>query len=108
MARTEDPPGSNPEQEGLIPRVEVYTDGSCVQGYGGWALSWKSLNTAASQLYGHAGIRSSQSPELHTTANRMELQAIIDFLSIMKTPTEIMLYTDSTYVLTGLTCGPRQ
>lgn len=41
--------------------------------------------------------------EEHTTNNRMELTAVISALESAKNETEITLYTDSSYVLSGIT-----
>jgi ribonuclease HI len=41
--------------------------------------------------------------EDHTTNNRMELMAAIKALEALKRPTSLVLYTDSTYVKSGMT-----
>lgn len=78
----------------------VYTDGSCLDGYGGYAYI-AYVNDAERR------IGAGQADE-RTTANRMELTAFIEFLRDTEPGSEIVLYSDSTYVLTGLTCGRRQ
>jgi len=40
--------------------------------------------------------------ELETTNNRMELQAVISALNLLKRPCEIILHTDSQYVKNGI------
>lgn len=40
--------------------------------------------------------------ESETTNNRMELQAVVEGLSVLKRPTSIRLVSDSSYVLNGL------
>jgi len=41
--------------------------------------------------------------ELQTTNNRMELTAVIEALALLKRPSRIVLHTDSTYVMKGIT-----
>ncbi len=41
--------------------------------------------------------------EANTTNNRMELQAAIESLNVLKKPCEVVLYTDSQYVKQGIT-----
>lgn len=76
-------------------KVTLYTDGACSgnPGPGGWG---------AVLIYGdHA--REISGGEADTTNNRMELMAVIQGLKQIKTPCEVMLYTDSKYVLQGYT-----
>ncbi|MBO4284667.1 MAG: ribonuclease HI [Alphaproteobacteria bacterium] len=76
-------------------RVEIYTDGACSQnpGVGGWAavLRYKDVQK---EISGGA---------LETTNNRMELTAVIEALKALKTHCNITLYTDSKYVMSGIT-----
>ncbi|MBQ7659776.1 MAG: ribonuclease HI [Alphaproteobacteria bacterium] len=76
-------------------RVEIYTDGACSQnpGVGGWAavLRYKDVQK---EISGGA---------LETTNNRMELTAVIEALKALKTRCNITLYTDSKYVMSGIT-----
>jgi ribonuclease HI len=76
-------------------RVTLYTDGSCLQnpGPGGWAaiLQWRDEER---ELSGSA-------PD--STNNRMELQAAIEGLLALKRPMAVDLFTDSTYVMKGVT-----
>src|ERR1043165_7811107 len=78
------------------PRVELYTDGACSgnPGPGGWAFILK--HPATGKILDKAGA------ELDTTNNRMELQAVIEGLSALKSPSLFELYSDSKYVLDGL------
>jgi ribonuclease HI len=73
----------------------IYTDGSSRgnPGPGGWGAH---INTRGKiyEIYGR---------EQNTTNNQMELQAAIEALKFFKKPTEIKLYTDSVYVLKGIT-----
>ena len=80
--------------------ITAYTDGACSgnPGPGGWgvvlrAKSHKEL-IKEKLLSGGAG---------ETTNNRMELTAAIEALKALKIPTQITIYTDSTYVRDGLT-----
>lgn len=62
----------------------IYTDGSCIDKYGGWA--WYSKNEDIG-VYGN---------ELNTTNNRMELYAVIDALTSIKDENnEYIIYSDS-------------
>lgn len=78
------------------PVVEIYTDGSCLgnPGFGGWAaiLLYKEHRK---EISGN---------ELNTTNNRMEMRAAIEALKTLKKPNEeILIYTDSKYVMDGIT-----
>lgn len=75
--------------------VTIYTDGACKgnPGPGGWGvlLQYKQVEK---ELFGG---------EAHTTNNKMELTAVIKALETLKRSCEIILYTDSTYVMKGIT-----
>jgi ribonuclease HI len=75
--------------------VVVYTDGACKgnPGPGGWGalLRWKEHEK---ELFGG---------ERDTTNNRMELTAVIQALSALKTRCRVAVYTDSEYVKNGIT-----
>ncbi|MEO9138580.1 MAG: ribonuclease HI [Jatrophihabitans sp.] len=75
--------------------VVIYTDGACKgnPGRGGWG-AWLRIGTHERELFGG---------ELQTTNNRMELTAVIEALSALKRPCEVVLYTDSQYVRQGIT-----
>ena len=75
--------------------VEAFTDGACRgnPGPGGWGVVLKS-GTHVKELHGG---------EPATTNNRMELTAAIEALAAMKRPCRVALYTDSTYVRSGIT-----
>ena len=75
--------------------VAIYTDGACRgnPGPGGWG---------AVLLYGGQR-REISGASGQTTNNRMELTAAIRALEALKRPSEITLYTDSTYVKDGIT-----
>lgn len=74
-----------------ISNVEIYTDGACSgnPGAGGWAsvLLYKQHKK---ELYGNAK---------ETTNNRMELTAVIEALKALKIPCNVILYSDSKYVV---------
>ncbi len=74
--------------------VEIYTDGACRgnPGPGGWGA----LLIAGSRTKTmHGG-----DPE--TTNNRMELTAAIEALNALKGSREVILHTDSKYVMDGI------
>lgn len=76
-------------------RVEIYTDGACRgnPGIGGWGASLR-FNGRHKNLYG---------AEAQTTNNRMELMAVIQALEKLNRCCEVRIYTDSKYVLDGIT-----
>nr|TFG51401.1 MAG: ribonuclease HI [Hyphomicrobiales bacterium] len=76
-------------------RVTIYTDGACSgnPGPGGWAEILH-YNGHEKELSGG---------ENPTTNNRMELKAAIEGLSALNAPSSVVLYTDSRYVMDGLT-----
>jgi len=77
------------------PQVLIYTDGACKgnPGPGGWG-AWLRSGDHAKELFGG---------ENPTTNQRMELTAAIKALQALKRPSDVVLYTDSTYVLKGIT-----
>ena len=76
-------------------RVEIYTDGACSgnPGAGGWGalLRWRDVEKELS------------GGEKETTNNRMEMTAVIEALQALKRPCNITIYTDSKYVMNGIT-----
>ena len=74
--------------------VIIYTDGACRgnPGPGGWGVLIE-YGESSKQLYGG---------DTSTTNNKMELTAAIMALKEIKEPCEIILYTDSKYVLQGI------
>jgi ribonuclease HI len=78
-----------------VTQVQIYTDGACRgnPGPGGWAA----LLIAGKERKELSGAESL------TTNNRMELMAAISGLSALKRRCSVKLYTDSKYVLQGLT-----
>jgi ribonuclease HI len=75
-------------------RVTIYTDGACSgnPGPGGWGAILR-FGEHERELYGG---------ESETTNNRMELTAAIEALNALKRPCAVDLYTDSTYVRSGI------
>ena len=75
-------------------KIEIYTDGSSLgnPGPGGWC--------AILRYKEHEKILSGG--EDNTTNNRMELTAVIRAIESLKEPCEINLYSDSNYVLKGI------
>lgn len=75
--------------------VEIFTDGACSgnPGPGGWGaiLRWRGEEK---EIYGG---------EPDTTNNRMEMMAAIQALEGLKRATNVVLYTDSTYLRDGIT-----
>lgn len=75
--------------------VELYTDGACSgnPGPGGWGLILR--------YGGHE--REMCGGEVETTNNRMEMTAVIEGLGALKKASVVALYTDSKYVMDGIT-----
>jgi ribonuclease HI len=73
----------------------IYTDGACSgnPGPGGWGAVLR-YGDHLKELHGG---------EPSTTNNRMELMAAIRALETLSRPTDVQLYTDSKYVLDGIT-----
>jgi len=78
-----------------IKGVQIYTDGACRgnPGPGGWG---------AILIHGNR-VREISGGERITTNNRMELTAVIRALQELKKPSEIDLYSDSNYIVMGMT-----
>lgn len=76
-------------------KVEIHTDGACSgnPGPGGWGALLR-CRGVEKELSGG---------EKETTNNRMELTAVISALAALKTSCDISLYTDSKYVMDGIT-----
>jgi ribonuclease HI len=75
--------------------VTIHTDGACRgnPGPGGWGAI---LESGGKRKTLHGG-------EAQTTNNRMELTAVIRALEALKRPCRVRLYSDSRYVLQGIT-----
>jgi ribonuclease HI len=76
-------------------QVELFTDGACSgnPGAGGWAFL---LRAGSHEREGAGG-------ESVTTNNRMELTAAIRGLEALKRPCRVQLFSDSQYVVKGIT-----
>ena len=75
-------------------KVTIYTDGACKgnPGEGGWgAILHRDLSSKT--IYGYESL---------TTNNRMELTAAIKSLSFFKEKFNVLIYTDSKYVMNGV------
>lgn len=77
-----------------MPDVEIFTDGACSgnPGAGGWGAILR-YGTVEKELSGG---------EDATTNNRMELTAVIEALLALKKSCNVILYTDSRYVMDGV------
>jgi ribonuclease HI len=75
--------------------VRIHTDGACRgnPGPGGWGAVLEQGQTRKTL---HGG-------ERLTTNNRMELTAVIRALEALKRPCKVLVYSDSRYVLQGIT-----
>jgi ribonuclease HI len=75
--------------------VKIHTDGACRgnPGPGGWGVVME-YGIRRKTLHGGAA---------HTTNNRMELTAVIMALQALTRPCLVHLYSDSRYVLQGIT-----
>jgi len=77
-----------------LKHVDIFTDGACSgnPGPGGWGAILRHGDKE----------RELSGGEANTTNNRMELMAAIMALEALKSPCEVDLYTDSSYVKEGL------
>lgn len=75
-------------------KVEIFTDGACKgnPGPGGWG-ALMIAGAHKKELYGG---------ERNTTNNRMELKAVIEALTALKRPCDVIVHTDSQYVQKGI------
>ena len=75
-------------------KVEIFTDGACKgnPGPGGWG-AWLKTGEHEKEICGG---------EPNTTNNRMELMAVIEALSALSRPCNVVLHTDSQYVQKGI------
>lgn len=77
------------------PTVTLFTDGACSgnPGPGGWGVLMR-WNGQEKELSGG---------EAQTTNNRMEMTAVIMGLNSLKQPCGVAVYSDSQYVIKGIT-----
>lgn len=75
-------------------KTKIYTDGACRgnPGPGGWG-ALLIHGDHKKEIYGY---------EANSTNNRMELMAVIRALELLKNPCDIILTSDSKYVLKGI------
>ena len=76
-------------------QVIIYTDGACRgnPGPGGWGALIR-FDSVEKEIFGGLA---------NTTNNQMELSAAIEGLSILTEPCNVELFTDSKYVMDGIT-----
>ena len=76
-------------------QVIIYTDGACRgnPGPGGWGALIR-FDSVEKKIFGG---------QANTTNNQMELSAAIEGLAILKEPCNVELFTDSKYVMDGIT-----
>jgi|TARA_B100001059_G_scaffold30035_1_gene24347 ribonuclease HI len=74
--------------------IIIYTDGACKgnPGEGGWGV-YIELNSVSKKIYGY---------EENTTNNRMEITAAIEALNELDVKSDVLLYTDSKYLMEGI------
>ncbi len=75
--------------------MNIFTDGACSgnPGLGGWG--------SLMRFNGHE--REISGGESDTTNNRMEMMAVIRSLETLNRPCRVVVHTDSTYVMKGMT-----
>lgn len=80
-----------------LTKVEIFTDGACSgnPGPGGYGTILK-CGPHEKELSGG---------EEKTTNNRMELTAVIEGLKALNRPCDVTIYSDSQYVVNGITKG---
>lgn len=81
--------------EGEVEQYFLYCDGSCLgaPGPGGWAYRiWK----------GQRVLREDCGTEQNTTSNRMELRAAIEGLNSFPVASDILVLSDSKYLISGM------
>lgn len=78
-------------------KVDIYTDGACSgnPGAGGWGAILR---------YG-AHEKELSGGEAQTTNNRMELTAVIQALSLLKEPCQVVVHSDSKYIIDAIQQG---
>ncbi|MDY7579613.1 ribonuclease HI [Herbaspirillum sp. RTI4] len=75
-------------------KVEIFSDGACKgnPGRGGWGALLVA-DGKEKEIFGG---------ESNTTNNRMELKAVIEALTTLNRPCQVVVYTDSQYVQKGI------
>lgn len=82
--------------------ITIYTDGACqgngkVDSTGGWGAVLSRVTKEGVKTKEICG------GELSTTNNRMELTAVIEALALLKDGSNVLVYSDSKYVIEGIT-----
>ena len=74
--------------------VVIYTDGACKgnPGEGGWGAILE-FTDETNKIYGY---------QENTTNNRMEIVAAIEAIKLVKEESDIVIYTDSKYLMNGI------
>lgn len=82
------------QQKAGMEKIEIFTDGACKgnPGRGGWGALMVA-GEHEKELFGG---------EANTTNNRMELKAVIEALTALSRPCEVIVHTDSQYVQKGI------
>ena len=75
--------------------IDIYTDGACKSGVGGWAAL----------IFETSGHRDMSGKLEDTTSNRMELSAAIHSLESLPTGSEVTIFSDSEYLVKTMTQG---
>lgn len=75
-----------------LTKVTIYTDGSCCNAEGGWAATISTMD----EVVNISGKSS------NTTANKMELRAVIEALRVLRHSSSVTIYSDSQYVVLGI------
>ena len=80
-----------------VPQVDLFTDGACSgnPGPGGWGVILRSAGREKELSGG----------EESTTNNRMEMTAVIRGLEALKKPCQVMVHTDSRYIVDAFEKG---
>ena len=75
-------------------KYKIYTDGACKgnPGEGGWGAILE-FTDETNKIYGY---------QENTTNNRMEIVAAIEAIKLVKEESDIIIYTDSKYLMNGI------
>ena len=79
-----------------IVSITIVGTGACNYGPGGWASILRYGENASERVGGAQ----------HTTKRRMELQAVIESLQALREPCQVMLNSDSEFLLNGIRFRP--
>ena len=78
----------------VLKKIEIFTDGACIinPGPGGWAAILR-YGSFQKKICGFVA---------NTTNNRMELFALINALNMVRYPCDIIIFSDSKYVVESI------